>query len=186
MNKVKVIAILALIAIVVSGFVVTNNNDAAQQQGGKVGLNIGDIAPELAYNSPEGKVLKLSDLRGQMVLIDFWASWCGPCRRENPHVVSAYKEYKNMKFKNGNGFTVYGVSLDRDKNRWVEAIEKDKLEWDYHVSDLKQWKSEAAAKYKIGSIPSNVLIDGNGVIVDRNLRGQKLHITLESLLKKRR
>merc|ERR1711879_101063 len=182
MSKVKVIALIGLTAIVVSGFVITNNTETEIQEGAKIGLNVGDQAPELAYESPDGKVIKLSDLRGKMVLIDFWASWCGPCRRENPNVVGAYKEYKNMKFKGGDGFTIYGVSLDRDKSRWVDAIKKDDLSWDYHVSDLKQWKSEAAAKYQVRSIPSNVLIDGNGIIIEKNLRGQNLHVTLESLL----
>jgi thiol-disulfide isomerase/thioredoxin len=186
MNKTKVIALLALVAIVVSGFIVTNTSEPENQDTLKVGLNIGDQAPELAYESPDGKVLKLSDLRGKMVLIDFWASWCRPCRLENPNVVKAYNEYKKLKFKEGDGFTVYGVSLDRDKNRWIEAIEKDNLSWDYHVSDLKQWKSEAAAKYQVRSIPMNVLIDGNGIILAKNLRGQKLHIELESRLAKRR
>ncbi len=186
MSKVKVLALLILTTVVVSGFIFSDYSKSGSQGDPNVGLKIGDQAPELAFASPDGKILKLSDLRGKMVLIDFWASWCGPCRRENPNVVSAYQEYKNKDFKNGDGFTIYGVSLDRDKNRWIEAIKKDKLSWDYHVSDLKQWRSEAAAMYKISSIPSNVLIDGNGVIIEKNLRGQRLHVTLESLLKKRR
>ena len=186
MMKIKLLAVIALVAILATGFISFNKNEAPQTSEAKVGLNIGDIAPELAYPSPDGKIIKLSDLRGKMVLIDFWASWCGPCRRENPNVVNAYNEYKKMKFKNGKGFTIYSVSLDGDKNRWVQAIEKDKLEWPYHVSDLKKWNSAAAYTYRVPSIPSNYLIDGDGIIVAKNLRGQRLAITLESQLVKRR
>ena len=181
--KIKLIAIISLISVLAFGFTTIKKNT---QEEVKIGLNIGDKAPELAYESPDGKILKLSDLKGKMVLIDFWASWCGPCRRENPNVVAAYKEYKNMKFKNGDGFTVYGVSLDKNKESWVQAIEKDGLEWKYQVSDLQQWRSEGAAIYKVSSIPMNFLIDGDGIIIDKGLRGERLLITLESLLNKRR
>jgi thiol-disulfide isomerase/thioredoxin len=117
-----------------------------------------------------------------MVLIDFWASWCGPCRRENPNVVDAYKKYKNAKFKNAKGFTVYSVSLDKNKAAWIKAIQQDGLEWPYHVSDLKFWNSEAAKIYGVNSIPTNWLIDANGIIVAKNLRGIALHKALDNFV----
>lgn len=149
----------------------------------KIGLQIGNKAPEIAEQSVDGKELKLSSLEGKVVLIDFWASWCGPCRRENPAVVAAYEEFKDKKFKNGNGFTVFGVSLDKNKAAWEQAIEADKLSWDYHVSDLKGWHAKYAAVYGVRGIPANFLIDGNGVIVAKNLRGPALENALEQLLK---
>src|SRR4030095_13996162 len=129
----------------------------------KIGTNIGDRAPELAYwDLDSSKILKLSDLRGKYVLVDFWASWCGPCRRENPNVVEAYKKYSKAKFKSGKGFEIFSVSLDRLRGSWKQAVAADHLTWKYHVSDLKQWGSEAARLYGVNSIPTNFLIDPDG------------------------
>lgn len=128
---------------------------------------VGQSAPEIALPNPEGKIVKLSSMRGKYVLVDFWAKWCGPCRQENPNVVRAYQKYKDK------GFTVFGVSLDRNRADWLQAIEQDNLTWT-HVSDLKYWQSEAARTYNITGIPFSVLLDPNGVIIEKNLRGAAL------------
>jgi len=148
----------------------------------EIGLNIGDKAPALAYKSPNGKTLKLSSLKGKLVLIDFWASWCGPCRKENPNLVSAYQKYTKKNFKHGKGFEIYSLSLDKTNEAWVKAINQDELFWEYHVSDLGGWQSAGSRKYGIRSIPSNVLIDGKGIIVAKNLKGQALHKFLAAAL----
>lgn len=153
------------------------------QDGVKVGLGIGNKAPEIALKNLGDSVVKLSDLKGKIVLIDFWASWCGPCRMENPNVVKTYAAYKNKKFKGGNGFEIYSVSLDQNKGRWKKAIAKDKLTWASHVSDLKGWGNAAAKTYRINSIPQTYLIDGDGIILQKNLRGRALENTLSKLAK---
>ncbi len=135
----------------------------------------GKPAPEIALNDTKGKLRKLSDLKGKTVLIDFWASWCGPCRRENPNVVAAYDKY------NKDGFEVFSVSLDKAKDPWLQAIEADGLKWPNHVSDLKWWESQAAQTYKVKSIPFTVLVDKEGNIIGHNLRGAVLEEKLKAI-----
>lgn len=139
-------------------------------------LAVGQPAPEISLPNPEGKIVPLSSMKGKYVLVDFWAKWCGPCRHENPNVVSAFQKYKDK------GFTVYGVSLDRNREEWLQAIQQDKLTWT-HVSDLKYWQSEAAKTYNITGIPFSLLLDPNGVIIAKNLRGAALHQKLEEIFK---
>ncbi|MCW3076590.1 MAG: Alkyl hydroperoxide reductase [Bacteroidetes bacterium] len=135
----------------------------------------GQEAPEILSPTPEGKELALSSLKGKVVLIDFWASWCGPCRKEMPNVVKAYNKYKDK------GFEIYGVSLDQDKDRWVEAIKKDGITWP-QVSDLKYWDSEAAKIYGVQGIPYTVLLNKEGQIIAKGLRGAELEKAIENAL----
>lgn len=139
---------------------------------------IGKQAPEIALRNPDGKEFKLSDLQGKLVLLDFWASWCGPCRKENPNVVNVYNKFRDK------GFTIYSVSLDGNRDAWMRAIKSDKLEWPYHVSELKEWKSSAATAYNVSGIPASYLIDKNGVIVAENLRGAALEKAVQDYLDK--
>lgn len=135
----------------------------------------GSSAPDFELPDPEGKMMKLSDYKGKVVLLDFWASWCGPCRKENPHVVHLYEKY------NKEGFEVFSVSLDKDREKWLAAIEMDNLIWKGHVSDLKFWQSAAAQLYQVNSIPHTILIDRDGNIIGTKLRGFQLEQTLQSI-----
>ena len=138
-------------------------------------LAVGKPAPDISLESPDGQVVKLSSLKGKLVLLDFWASWCKPCRAENPNVVRMYDKYKNK------GFEIYGVSLDQSRDAWLKAIKDDGLNW-LHVSDLRFWQSEAAQTYHIQAIPQTYLIGSDGMIVAKNLRGPALEQKVGEIL----
>jgi thiol-disulfide isomerase/thioredoxin len=152
-------------------------NEFKASESGASGTNAG-TAPDISMATPAGKNLKLSSLRGKVVLIDFWASWCGPCRRESPNVVRLYNQYKDK------GFTVFSVSLDQDAAAWKQAIEKDGLVWPNHVSDLLGWNTPMTQIYGFNSIPHTVLIDKQGKIIDTGLRGESLEQKLKEIFSK--
>lgn len=138
-------------------------------------LAVGQPAPEFEAYTPDNKVVKLSDYRGKLTLVDFWASWCVPCRKENPNIVRLYNQYKD------NGFTVLGVSFDNNPGSWMRAIEEDELMWT-NISDLKAWSSDLVLTYRIKAIPASVLVDANGNIAAKNLRGKELEDFLNKAL----
>ena len=182
----KLTLILGGFAIVFSAILLTSSqieySDAIIATNGQIAsLSVGDKAPEIQMRDPQGNIRKLSDLKGKVVLIDFWASWCRPCRMENPNVVRTYSQYKDAAFKNGDGFEVFSVSLDQNKAAWQKGILQDKLTWENHVSDLQSWRNAAAQQYNVNSIPATFLLDGEGIIIKKNLRGKALENTLASL-----
>lgn len=145
---------------------------------------IGEMAPEISMLTVDrATTYRLSELKGKLVLVNFWASLVAPCRFENPNLVRAYQKYKEKQFSNGDGFEIFSVSLDTDLNSWKSAIDKDRLTWKHHVSDLKGYESQAAHDYGIRAIPYNFLVDGEGKVIAINLRGDDLGKTLDNYLK---
>lgn len=148
----------------------------------ETGIHLGQRAPDIVLESPSGDTISLSSLRGKMVLIDFWAAWCGPCRKQNPHLRKVYHHYKDKEFVNGSGFTIYSVSFDRNKDEWTAAIEQDSLGWESQVIDPKGMRSGTAYQWELNSIPANTIIDGNGIVVSVGWRGPYLEDKLNEYL----
>jgi thiol-disulfide isomerase/thioredoxin len=147
-------------------------------------IQVGQKAPELAYPNPDGTVMKLSEINaGKIVLIDFWASWCGPCRMSSPAVVKMYNDYKDASFNGAKkGFTILSVSLDKDNAAWQAAIAKDNLVWPNHISDLKYWSSEAGALYGVSYVPQCFLVDATGMVIGKYNRVEEAEIDLKKML----
>ena len=149
----------------------------------RVGVREGDNAPEISFTGPSGDTFSLSKLKGNLVLVDFWASWCRPCREENPKIVKLYQKYKEREFDKSARFVIFSVSLDREKDKWIRAIHDDNLSWPYHICDFSGWKSPIARIYGVESIPTTYLLDEKGEVIGTDLSPKQIEFLLKGRLK---
>lgn len=164
----KIFGMFVLIAIMGMTPIITENSELI-------------VAPEISLETPSGETLKLSSLRGNIVLIDFWASWCGPCKKSRPGLKAVYNQFEKESFKNASKFEIYSVSLDNKKENWTNAIDSYGLDWTNHVSELKGWNSDVVKTYEIKGIPQNILLNEKGEIIARNIYKEDLVLALEKL-----
>jgi thiol-disulfide isomerase/thioredoxin len=169
--------------LVIAGLFLISVTNLYPKSTGK--LKEGDTAPEISLPDPNGDTIKLSSFKGKIVLVDFWASWCHPCRMFNPKMIALYKKYHDRKFETGDGFEILSVSLDTDKKDWADAISEDKIPWKTHVSDLKRWQSKTARDYNIAYIPNSCIIDGEGKIIASDLDYSMVKYYLKALVKRK-
>ncbi len=176
-KKANIFLLLLTLALLAGSFVY---REVRHRKAAKIGVMPGEQAPEISLPDTSGNNVQLTSLRGKYVLVDFWAAWCRPCRKESPNQMRAYEQFSKRKMKGGNGFTIVYISLDEDENFWKKTIERDGLRGPIHVSDLKGWDSPVVRTYRIKSIPNNLLLDPEGRVIAVHLMGDKLHEQLSA------